>query len=235
MTSLYRRSQCPLCFVSFANHSISLFRYLLGMAAALGARRVVCATRASSARDRGPLLQPSCLCAQQQYSGGLQVRQLNLHCPLLMPQYGSTLNQARPPSSRTHLAHHLHINPSHPLPTFPAVPAVVSSPDSFLGYFLALNRSALRYAHAQGLFFDPSNVIFGQEGALREAIDRGGGSWGISPRAFVFHFKGATVHKRRLSLWSNEPPTRAKGGGDKGDEASDYVRCRLRQVMARFV
>lgn len=97
---------------------------------------------------------------------------------------------------------------------------------------MALNRSALRFAHADRLFFDPANVIFGQEGALRDVIDEGGGSWGISTRAFVFHFKGATVHKQRLSLWSNEPPTRAGGSGAKGDEASDNVRCRLRQVMA---
>jgi hypothetical protein len=159
--------------------------------------------------------------------------------PTLPPPYASVWADSEsgsvPPLPHTPGASHANINPSHPLPTLPAVPAVVSSPDSFLGYFLALNHSALRYAHAQGLFFDSSNVIFGQEGALREAIDRGGGSWGISTRAFVFHFKGATVHKRRLSLWSNEPPTRARGVGDKGDEASDYVRCRLRQVMARFV
>jgi hypothetical protein len=97
---------------------------------------------------------------------------------------------------------------------------------------MALNRSALRFAHADRIFFDPANVIFGQEGALRNVIDERGGSWGISTRAFVFHFKGATVHKRRLSLWSNEPPTTAGGHVTKGDEASDNVRCRLRQVMA---
>jgi hypothetical protein len=87
-----------------------------------------------------------------------------------------------------------------------------------------------RYAHADGQFFDPANVIFGQEGALRDAIERGGGSWGISTRAFVFHFKGATVHKRRLSLWSNELPSKEPKRVTQGDEATDNVRCRLRQV-----
>ena len=87
-----------------------------------------------------------------------------------------------------------------------------------------------RYAHADGQFFDPANVIFGQEGALRDAIERGGGSWGISTRAFVFHFKGATVHKRRLSLWSNELPSKEPKRVTEGDEATDNVRCRLRQV-----
>lgn len=141
--------------------------------------------------------------------------------------------------------------------TFPllircSVPPVVALPDSFLGYFLAINRSALqyafpssggslsfhafcrRYAHADGQFFDPANVIFGQEGALRDAIDRGGGTWGISTRAFVFHFKGATVHRRRLSLWSNEPPSKTSSTAVRGEEASDNVRCRLRQVRWRF-
>jgi hypothetical protein len=135
------------------------------------------------------------------------------------------------------------------------VPPVVSQPDSFLGYFLALNRSVLqyaipqpdwcflqlnisiycRYAHANGQFFDPANVIFGQEGALRDCIERGGGTWGISTRAFVFHFKGATVHKRRLSLWSNQPPERGRGQIVQGDEASDNVRCRLRRVSHRIL
>ena len=64
-------------------------------------------------------------------------------------------------------------------------------------------------------------MIFGQEGALRDAIERGGGSWGISTRAFVFHFKGATVHKRRLSLWSNELPSKEPKRVTEGDEATD--------------
>jgi hypothetical protein len=73
-------------------------------------------------------------------------------------------------------------------------------------------------------------VIFGQEGALRDAIERGGGSWGISTRAFVFHFKGATVHRRRLSLWSNEPPEKGQDTVIEGEQATGIVRCRLKRV-----
>jgi hypothetical protein len=87
-----------------------------------------------------------------------------------------------------------------------------------------------RYGHGARQFFDPANVIFGQEGSLRDMLERGGGSWAISTRAFVFHFKGATVHKQRVSLWSNTPPAKAKPSRFHGEEASDNVRCRLRQV-----